>query len=537
MTAAIAFRAKYRIDPKNFRLDLAIRCLGTHKKNRGTVYPSGLRCKTLTVEVLKSGFVKEEVNHACIAVEEPPPDNFPKGYESASNYNRRQCSFSEILSTCYQPPYDKVSHSLLSHNHIMLIMRAFLTEASWNLEELEGVMKFCDTEGKLSLTAVAAYPNGKELAEMVVEGIKCEVLSYKMDLEEEKAATLISEALNHPNTLAMRQSELTAVALLKGEIIVQLSKDIAQQVAYASVVEEKRRELSTAADDPDLPEVFDWLIKAGVGTNTYVDCLLNWTAIYVDSSKRRLRLSAWAVLNKMPDMANWVKIAILERAYRKKPTAGYCPSPEAMWGQFSWESLEPLEQMLRYFHVGCKAQTGLMKPQSRIQLLANMDIAVAEAFLAAKDRTFNIQSTNEGRIAKWVQKVKKTLIEAAHKYHIMLPVPQAFKGGEQETAAEQFVKDADARASWIIWPAEESVKDTAVAAPVAPKVITFDEATGAQLNQQLSFLPEEKDKKKRKHLALPWRQWKKISAPPWAASKPSTHPQSRCYTAFTQSTL
>ena len=535
----MAYRVKYRIDQKNYRLDLAIRCLGTHKKNRGTVYPSGLRCKTLTVEVLKSGFLKEEVNHACIAVEEPPPEAFPKGGESASSYNIRKCSLSDTLCTCYQPPYDKVSHSLLSHNHIMLILRAFLTEARWNLEEIEGVMIFCDAEGKLSISAVAAYPNGKELAEMVVEGIRCEVLSYKMDLEEEKAATLISEALNHPNTLAMRQSELTAVAILKGEIMVQLSRDIAQQVAYASVLEEKRRELSTAADDPDLPEVFDWLIKAGVGTNTYVDCFLAWTAIFVDSSKRRLRLGAWAVLNRMPDMANWVKIAILERAYRKKPTAGYCPSPEAVWGHFSWKALEPLEQMLRYFHVGCKAHTGLMKPQSRIQLLANMDIAVAEAFLAAKDSTFNPQSTNEAHIAKWVQKVRKLLIEAADKYHIMLPVPLAFKGGEQAIAAEKFVKDADARASWIIWPqgAEQSVKDTAVAAPVAPRVIRFDEATGAQLNEQLSSSQKKKIRKKVSSWRCHGESGKKISASPWAASKPSTHPQSRCYSAFTLCTL
>ena len=140
MTAAMAYRVKYRVDPKSFRHDLPIRCLGTHKKNRGTVYPSGLRCKTLTVEVLRSGFLKEEVNHACIAVEEPPPEVFPKGCESASSYNIRKCSVSDMLCTCYQPPYDKVSHSLLSHNHIMLIMRAFMTEASWHLEEIEGVI-------------------------------------------------------------------------------------------------------------------------------------------------------------------------------------------------------------------------------------------------------------------------------------------------------------------------------------------------------------------------------------------------------------
>ena len=73
MTAGMAWRVKYRIDAKKFRFDLAIRQLGTHKKNRGTVYPSGLRCKSLCVEVLKGGFLKEEVNHACVAVEEPPP--------------------------------------------------------------------------------------------------------------------------------------------------------------------------------------------------------------------------------------------------------------------------------------------------------------------------------------------------------------------------------------------------------------------------------------------------------------------------------
>ena len=109
----------------------------------------------------------------------------------------------------------------------------------------------------------------------------------------------------------------------------------------------------------------------------------------------------------MPDMANWVKVAILERAYRKKPTAGYCPGPEPVWRHFSWKALEPLEEMLRYFHVGSKALLSLMKPQSRIALLANMDIAAAEAFLAAKDSTYNPQTTHEAHVAKWAQRVKK----------------------------------------------------------------------------------------------------------------------------------
>ena len=75
LTAAMAFRVKYRkadangVAKKTF---VPIGSLGVHARNRGGVYPSGMRVKSLCQEVLENGFVKEEVNHACIVVEEPP---------------------------------------------------------------------------------------------------------------------------------------------------------------------------------------------------------------------------------------------------------------------------------------------------------------------------------------------------------------------------------------------------------------------------------------------------------------------------------
>ena len=60
------------------------------------------------------------------------------------------------------------------------------------------------------------------------EGILCEVLSWKMDVEEAKAAIIISQAMNNPHHLAMQASGLTPVAALKGETIVQPSKDVSQ---------------------------------------------------------------------------------------------------------------------------------------------------------------------------------------------------------------------------------------------------------------------------------------------------------------------
>ena len=100
---------------------------------------------------------------------------------------------------------------------------------------------------------------------MVIEGFDCEILSYKMDLEEPTAASVISQALNKGQEVALRTTELTAVAVLKGEIMVQMSRTVGQRVAFQTVRERVRGQLDAAADDPDLPAVFEYLISSGVG--------------------------------------------------------------------------------------------------------------------------------------------------------------------------------------------------------------------------------------------------------------------------------
>ena len=75
VTQAMAYRVKYRVantQPSGRRFPIPIRSLGVHPNNRGGVYPSGLRCLNLCQEVLKAGFVKEEVNHAAVVVQETP---------------------------------------------------------------------------------------------------------------------------------------------------------------------------------------------------------------------------------------------------------------------------------------------------------------------------------------------------------------------------------------------------------------------------------------------------------------------------------
>ena len=153
-----------------------------------------------------------------------------------------------------------------------------------------------------------------------------EVLNWKMDLEEPTAASSISQALNKGHQLALRTSELTAVAVLKGEIIVQLPMHLGERVAFQTVRDRVRHQLDDAADDPDLPAVYDYLISAGVGYNSYADDLLDFAGKFVDSKKRRLRFTAFGNANAICEQAQWVRVALIKRAYRKSHATDSAPA-------------------------------------------------------------------------------------------------------------------------------------------------------------------------------------------------------------------
>ena len=142
--------------------------------------------------------------------------------------------------------------------------------------------------------------------------------------------------------MALRTTELTALAVPKGETIAQTGNNISQRVAYQTVREAVLVQLDSAAHEPDLPELFDFLISAGVGQNTYVGDLPDFAACCAGSNKIQLRVSAFAVANKISEEAPLTKMAVTKRAYRKKPTLGFCPNPEQAWLHVSLSHLENL---------------------------------------------------------------------------------------------------------------------------------------------------------------------------------------------------
>ena len=513
----MAWRVKYRrtdAEGKVIRKKMPIGSLGVHQKNRGGLYPAGRRCKNLCIEVLDVGFLKENVEHAVIAVEEIPMEvarSRGEKFESGAQYNIRQCRKDTELMHCFDVPYNDVRSLMLSHNHITLVLRAFMTKAQWAIPKNEEKnLALCDANGKLSISAVAQHSNGVELAEMITEGLDCEQLSYEMDLEEPTAASIISQALNTAQELALRTSELTAVAVLKGEIIVQMGKDLSQKVAYKSVLPRVRRELKVVADDPDLPDVFDYLRSLGVGKNTYVDRLLQFGAAFVDSKKRQLRFSAFAVANKINHDYPLSRIAVIERAYRKKLVNGFCPNPEAKWEHIELTALEKLEQMLFYFHTTRRVDLHKLASDEQNKLLANVDCAAADAFYGA--------ATAKGKQKSSIRIVQDALLKSTLKYFEQLGGEQTAdpKGEEnQENEAAVAAKEGEAavaaRPEWIDFSkvalADADDDDRSSLPGSAANIPKFDERSGARLTAEEEFPTPVAPQQQSEALVLPWRTW------------------------------
>ena len=101
---AMAMRVKYR---KAFGSGAArgrdkLTCMfavldfGVHFQNRNGVYVNPMRCKDLLASTGRTGFRKEEVNHAFVVVEDVPPNKLAEAkkknpdFEPVALYNKRK---------------------------------------------------------------------------------------------------------------------------------------------------------------------------------------------------------------------------------------------------------------------------------------------------------------------------------------------------------------------------------------------------------------------------------------------------------------
>ena len=494
---AMAWRVKYRVKSESGQTKrrLPLQMLGVHPQNRGGVYPQGNVVKTLGIRLAGLGYSQEDADHQGVAVEQPPRDEKNPDSavaESYGEYNRRKCLGQPLLKSCFGVE-SNVTFGMLSHNHLLLLLLCWTNSAKWELEDKEqGLLgKALNAEGRLDVdTAVAADGNFAELKPIVTQGLLVEVLSWKINVEEPGACSVICAALNAANQVALRTTELTAIAVLSGECALHSSLACSDSIDFLKVKAACRSKLDCFVDEPEFQELFSFVINLGADNGPFIPDLLDFGSRFVDQRIRQLRLHAFAEINKVSNHCPRTKIAALKRAYHKKPSHGLCPSPDSKFHTATFDSLLRLEELLQYFHSYCKpAYESVMKDDyQRAKFIANVDCAAADAFVSARDNAT-------------LPELSLHMLQATKKYNDQL---QAVLPAE--------IKEK--RLAWIRFPIERKANTNPASAvaesKLLPKIIRYDPVSGEVLTTQETRVTEKRPAPEFQY--LPWRSWHQRAA-------------------------
>ena len=111
------------------------------------------------------------------------------------------------------------------------------------------------------------------------------------------------------------------------------SSAVAEDMLFESIKAKVRNQLDFLVDEPELIEMYTYIINLGCSKHTYIPNLLRYLEIYLEESERRLRLQAFCVPNKLGGTGGKdfprTRIALIKRAYRQKVSSGFCPAPES----------------------------------------------------------------------------------------------------------------------------------------------------------------------------------------------------------------
>ena len=169
---AAAFRTKYSKHVSLLRLP--VEQVGFHPKNRDGQPPNGERCCQLADDIVRLGFDRDEADAGGVCVEQMP------GTSTIAAFNFKACELD-----FYHAPATVgcISFGTLSHSHIHQVLKNVRAG-------MKGTAKsILDQNGNYSLALLrAADPT---FALVIDTGLLWEVLSWKMDVEEPDACSII----------------------------------------------------------------------------------------------------------------------------------------------------------------------------------------------------------------------------------------------------------------------------------------------------------------------------------------------------------
>ena len=199
---SLAFRAKYRVTPEAGQLlTLGPGLVVPHVANRGGEPVKSLRTKELTADICTDGCDVTEATSNAVAVQAMP------------DKDRQEKNITSTMQSLYEEA-TKMDPDMVDRVHGVEAIAGSLSHSHFNcvLRNILGAKKGCVCEGSVvteckcsskpilnqdrnyDLEKLSKYD--KRWHDLTTTGLPWEILSWKMDVEEPEAASIISIALN-----------------------------------------------------------------------------------------------------------------------------------------------------------------------------------------------------------------------------------------------------------------------------------------------------------------------------------------------------
>jgi len=331
---------KYRL-PGN-RVRLPVEQIGFHPNNRDGAAPNGSRCLQLFKEILADGYDADEANFGGICVQSPA------GSRAIHDFNVKSCAGDPLLAPVAA---GFIAYGSLSHSHLHQILR---NVRGCLRAEVGGVT---DGAGLFSLENLRA--KDPDFATSVEQGLRWEVLSPAIEVEEPDGCDVIQSACNAKNSKCMMKHEMQAVARVMKitGAFAAAEHTIGVQATRAQLA----KTLPEYAMDPHFLELFKFVVDLGGVRGPFLRDLRTFHEKFVDPMLRRVHLHVFQILNALPVQLSHLKVAGAKFVYAcpaKCLKYGYCEVLTAkMVKQLLKEEFENLvalsEEILRWFHFEC----------------------------------------------------------------------------------------------------------------------------------------------------------------------------------------
>ena len=272
-----AIRSKYRINQELVRV--APGHIGFHPKNRGGQAPSSDRCQALVADILGKGFDGCEADTGGVLVQSAPDDN-TQNSGSIRQFNLLATEGNEFMA--YSVGGLTPTYGSLSHSHLNQAFKNIASGCKVNRESLTSAI--ADSSGRASLPMLEEL--SPDFAKYVRQGIKWEILSWKMDEEDPEAALITQAACNAKNEIGMAASEMEAIRALSS--MCTRSQAVAGRIMYADVKQKMALTLRHVTDDPDFMQIFRFVVDLGGDEAGFIQDLSEFASKFVNSKARFL---------------------------------------------------------------------------------------------------------------------------------------------------------------------------------------------------------------------------------------------------------